>query len=63
MTAPISAEIAESDDRVVIGVVVQAPNGVRTAELRRGEQTLMLSGPLGDRTVIDATTGKPPRAP
>ena len=57
------AEIAEYDDRVVVGIVVQSPNGYGTAELRRGEETLTLSRPLGDRKVIDATTGKPPRAP
>ena len=51
-------EVAEYDDRVVIGVVAQAPNGFRTADSRRAEHTLTLSRPLGDRKVIDATTGK-----
>lgn len=51
-------QVAESDDRVVLGVVVQAPNGPRTAELRREEAAVTLSRPLGDRTVVDATTGK-----
>ena len=43
---------------MVIGVVAQAPDGYRTADSRRAEQTLTLSRPLGDRKVIDATTGK-----
>jgi hypothetical protein len=43
---------------VVIGVVAQAPNGSRTADLRREQHTLTLTRPLGDRRVIDATTGK-----
>lgn len=51
-------QVAESEDRVVLGVVVQAPNGPRTAELRREEAAVTLSRPLGDRAVVDATTGK-----
>ena len=51
-------EVAEYPDRVVIGVVVQAPNGPRTAESRRADHVLTLAAPLGDRAVIDATTGK-----
>jgi hypothetical protein len=57
------AQVAEYDDRVVIGVVAQIPNGFRTADLRREEAAVTLSRPLGDREVIDATTGKPPREP
>jgi hypothetical protein len=63
-------QVAEFDDRVVLGVVVQSPNGPRTADSRRKEAVVTLSRPLGDRAVIDATTGKrvplrvrePPRA-
>ena len=51
-------EVAEHDDRVVIGVVAQVPNGFRTADSRREQHTLTLSRPLGGRTVIDATTGE-----
>jgi hypothetical protein len=57
------AQVAEYADRVVIGVVAQRPNGVRTADLRREQATVTLSSPLGGRAVIDATTGRPPRAP
>ena len=56
-------EVAEYDDRVVIGVVAQAPNGFRTADSRRGQHTLTLSRPLGARKVIDATTGRAVGAP
>lgn len=63
-------QVAEFDDRVVLGVVVRAPNGPRTADSRREEAVVTLSRPLGDRKVIDATTGRrvplrvrePPRA-
>jgi hypothetical protein len=47
----------------VIGVVAQLPNGFRTADLRREQAVVTLSRPLGDRAVIDATTGRTPRAP
>ncbi|HKG62563.1 MAG TPA: hypothetical protein VKB28_00735 [Solirubrobacteraceae bacterium] len=57
------AQVAEYDDRVVIGVVAQLPNGFRTADLRREQAVVTLSRPLGDRAVIDATTGRTPRAP
>ena len=64
-------EVAEHDDRVVIGVVVQSYNGPQTADSRREDHMLTLSRPLGGRRVIDATTGervrlraplRPPRA-
>ncbi len=51
-------QVAESDDRVVLGVVARVPNGPRTAELRREEAVVTLSRPLGDRAVVDATTGE-----
>ncbi len=54
-------EVAEADDRVTIGVVVQSYNGGQTLESRTTHNTVELSRPLGDRTLIDATTGKPAR--
>ena len=50
-------EVAEYDDRVEIGVVVQSYNGVQTLESRRVDALVELSRPLGDREVVDATTG------
>ena len=51
-------EVSERQHRVEIGVAVQSFNGVQTAESRRKEATVELSRPLGDRAVIDATTGE-----
>ena len=51
-------QVVESEESVVLGVVARVPNGPRTAELRREEATVTLSRPLGDRAVVDATTGK-----
>ena len=67
-------EVAEYDDRVEIGVVVQSYNGPQTADWRRVDAVVELSRPLGGREVVDATTGlvvplrareprPPPRAP
>lgn len=50
-------EVAEYDDRVEIGVVVQSYNGPQTAESRRVDAVVELSRPLGDREVVDATSG------
>jgi hypothetical protein len=59
------AELLETDDRVEVGVIVQAYNGPRTADSRTAEHTVELSRPLGRRRVVDATTGKtvPARLP
>jgi hypothetical protein len=54
-------EVAETDESVTIGVVVQSFNGPQTAESQRADHVIELSRPLGDRKVIDATTGKPVR--
>ncbi len=51
-------EVAEYDDRVVIGVVERVPNGPRTLEAAGAQHVVTLSRPLGDRKVIDATTGR-----
>lgn len=51
-------ELVEYDDRVEIGVVEQGPNGPRTLELRYEATTVVLARPLGERKVVDATTGK-----
>ena len=67
-------EVAEYDDRVEIGVVVQSYSGPQTADWRRVDAVVELSRPLGGREVVDATTGlvvplratasrPPPRAP
>ena len=50
-------EVAEYDDRVEIGVVVLSYNGPQTADSRRVDAVVELSRPLGDRVVVDATTG------
>lgn len=51
-------EVTERGDRVEIGVVVQSYNGVQTLDSRTARTTVELSRPLGDRTVIDASTGE-----
>jgi hypothetical protein len=51
-------ELVEYDDRVEIGIVEQAPNGFRTDDYREEEATVVLGRPLGDRAVVDATTGR-----
>lgn len=51
-------EVAEHDDRVEVGVVVHEYDGVQTADSRREEAVVTLSRPLGDRRVVDATTGR-----
>jgi hypothetical protein len=51
-------ELAEFDDRVEIGIVEQAPNGFRTDDYSEEEATVVLARPLGDRAIVDATTGK-----
>jgi hypothetical protein len=55
------AEVAETDESVTVGVVVQSFNGPQTADSRREDAVVELSRPLGDRKVVDATTGKPIR--
>lgn len=55
------AEVAETDESVTVGVVVQSFNGVQTADSARADHVIELSRPLGARKVIDATTGKPIR--
>ena len=50
-------EVSEYDDRVEIGVVVLSYNGPQTADSRRVDAVVELSRPLGDRLLIDATTG------
>jgi hypothetical protein len=59
------AELLEADDRVEVGIIVQAPNGPRTADSRIREHTVALSRPLGGRRVVDASTGRtvPAREP
>jgi len=51
-------EVAEYDDRVEIGVVVQSYNGPQPADWRRADAVVELSRPLGEREVVDATTGR-----
>ena len=51
-------ELVEYDDRVEIGIVEQAPNGFRTDDYDEQEATVVLGRPLGDRAIVDATTGK-----
>ncbi len=51
-------EVAEYDDRVEIGVVVRSYNGPQTLESSRVDAVVVLSRPLGDREVVDATTGR-----
>jgi hypothetical protein len=51
-------EVVEYDDRVEIGVVVQAYNGFHTLESTTTHTPVELSRPLGDRVLIDATTGE-----
>jgi hypothetical protein len=51
-------ELVEYEDRVEIGVVEQGPNGPRTLELRYAKATVVLAHALGERKVVDATTGK-----
>ena len=51
-------ELVDSTIRVEIGVVEQGPNGPRTLELRYETTTVVLARPLGERKVIDATSGK-----
>jgi hypothetical protein len=55
------AEVVETDERVTVGVVVQSFNGVQTADSARADHVIELASPLGDRRVVDATTGKPIR--
>jgi hypothetical protein len=50
-------EVAERDDRVLIGVVAQVFNGPRAGGAS-ADATVTLSRPLGDRRVIDASTGR-----
>jgi hypothetical protein len=51
-------EVTEGEDRVTVGVVVQSYNGGQTLESSTAYTTVELSRPLGDRTLIDATTGR-----
>ena len=52
------AEVSETDASVTVGIVVQSFNGPQTADSRRADHVIELSRPLGDRNVVDATTGK-----
>jgi hypothetical protein len=52
------AELHETDERVEIGIVVQAPNGPRNADSRTAEHTVALAQPLGNRRVVNASDDK-----
>lgn len=53
------AVVQETADAVTVAIVVQAPNGPRTADSAIASQLITLAGPLGNRKVIDRRTGKP----
>jgi hypothetical protein len=52
------AEVVEHADRVEVALVVQEPNGPRTADSSAERFTVTLAAPLGDRRIIDVQTGK-----
>ena len=47
-----------TEESVTVGVVVQRSTARRPQILRREDHVIELSRPLGDRKVVDATTGK-----
>jgi hypothetical protein len=51
-------EVTEYDDRVELGLVVQAFNGPVAGTGHTAEQTVTLGRPLAGRRLIDATTRK-----
>lgn len=54
----VRVNVREWPGRVRVTVVERVPNGPRTLELRLAHATVRLSRPLGDRRVIDASTGR-----
>ena len=51
-------ELVEHPDRVEVGIVERAPNGIEEDDGLTGEHRVALGAPIGDRPVVDAATGR-----